>query len=183
MAFRELNGLHFDRSLTAGATLLLVAMSGWSLVCIVLGLSASRARGLAVLARLITPRFLRRALFLGAAGALAVAPVSAVHDTGRNMPTTTQSIVSRSLDGLRLPDRPVGESSAAPASAVDDGVVTVAPGDSLWSIVSHQLGPGANKSEIRAAVEAWYDANKEGIGADPNLIFPHQQLTPPPKDS
>lgn len=179
-AVRALKGIEFDTTLAAIATLLLVAISAWSLACILLSHGASKAQGLAALARLITPRFLRQALFLGAAGALAVTPVSAIHDTGRSTPTTTQSALSRSLDGLQLPDRPVGESTAA---APGGGQVTVAPGDSLWSIAASHLPVGASESETSAAMEAWYETNRELIGANPNLIFPQQQLTPPPKGS
>lgn len=183
-AIHDLSGSEFDRSLAAAATLLLVGLSMWSLSCMALALSADKAIVIAVLARLITPSFLRRALFLGAAGALAIGPVAAVNDTGRGAEAPARSITSQSLDGLRLPDRPLGTTPAA-SSLPEAGprLVQIKRGDTLWSIASHQLGPSAGVSELTAAVDAWYDANKALIGPDPDLIFPGQKLTPPAKES
>lgn len=183
-AAHNLNGLDFDRSLAAAATLLLVGLSTWSLACMTLSLAADRAVVIAVLAHLITPSFLRRALFLGAAGAFAIGPIAAVSDTGRGAETPAPSVTSQSLDGLRLPDRPLGADAAA-SSVPEAGsrVVQVNRGDTLWSIASHHLGPGSSASEIKFAVENWYVANRQLIGPDPNLIFPGQQLTPPAKES
>lgn len=189
-AVGEVSGSDFDRGLAASALLLLVAMSAGSLIFIGVGLGASKTRWLAVVAGIITPRFLRRALFLGAAGALAISPVTAVHDTGRsttNEGSASQSTVSRSLDGLQLPDRPLGRSAVTPTAVADsaaaDDTVTVVAGDSLWSIASRHAGPGTSAAEINAAVVAWHSANRAAIGPDPNLIFPRQQLTPPTKDT
>lgn len=178
-AAREVDGIDFDRSLAAGATLLLVAVSGWWLACIGLALASEWAAA-RVLARLVTPRFVRRALFVGAAGALAIGPVSAVSDHGRD--SAARSVTGRSLDGLHLPDRPVGARPAVPARQRPH-VIHVRPGDTLWSIASRHLGAGANAAEICAAVEAWYDTNRARIGADPDLILPRLRLTVPAKDS
>lgn len=177
-------GSDFDTSWVAAATLLLVALSVWTLACIALSFAADRMRAARMLLHLMTPRFIRRALFLGAAGALAIGPVSAVTVTDPGAQSPARSLTSRSLDGLRLPDRPVGASTTpSPKPEPDRTPVRVEPGDSLWSIASHDLGPGAGAAEINTAVEDWYEANKAHIGSDPNLIFPGLQLTPPAKDS
>lgn len=183
-AARDVSGIDFDRSLAAGATLLLVALSIWALACIALSLASERAAAARVLARLITPRFVRRALFLGAAGALAIGPASAVHDAGQGAPAPAKSVTSQSLDGLHLPDRPVGTTTVVSAATTPGPrVITVRRGDSLWSIAARDLGPEANNAEIAEATKRWHDVNHAVIGIDPNVIFPHQQLTSPAKES
>lgn len=81
-----------------------------------------------------------------------------------------QRAVSARL-GADLPplDRPAG----------DAYVVTVGPGDCLWSIAGRHLGPQATDAEIAAAWPRWYVTNREVIGADPNLLHPGQQLMAP----
>ena len=54
--------------------------------------------------------------------------------------------------------------------------IVVRPGDSLWSITSERLGPNATPQQIANAVERIYALNRGRIGADPNLIFPGQNL-------
>jgi nucleoid-associated protein YgaU len=57
--------------------------------------------------------------------------------------------------------------------------VTVSPGDSLWSISADRLSPDAADSDIDNAWRAWYSANIQVIGDNPDLILPGQQLLPP----
>ncbi len=57
--------------------------------------------------------------------------------------------------------------------------VVVHRGDSLWSIVARQLGPGATDEQVAAAWPAWWAANRDVIGPNPNLILPGQVLRPP----
>ena len=68
-----------------------------------------------------------------------------------------------------------GHGSPSPAGG---STVMVHPGDSLWSIASRLVGPGASDTTIeRRLVEIW-DANESAIGTgDPNLIFPGTVLT------
>ena len=49
---------------------------------------------------------------------------------------------------------------------------TVKPGDNLWNIAKQFYGSGAMYTKI-------YEANKDLIGGNPNLIFPGQQLIIP----
>jgi hypothetical protein len=58
--------------------------------------------------------------------------------------------------------------------------VIVRPGDSLWSIASRRLGPGAADVLVAQEWPRWWAANREVIGDDPDLINPGQRLTPPP---
>jgi nucleoid-associated protein YgaU len=70
-------------------------------------------------------------------------------------------------------------------AAVDRGsraradVVLVAPGDTLWSIAAAHLPPDASDADVAAAVQQWYSANREVVGADPDLIRPGQHLEAP----
>jgi hypothetical protein len=59
--------------------------------------------------------------------------------------------------------------------------MTVQPGDSLWTIASAHLGPGAdNEAVYRELVAIWkLNALRIGTGT-PNLIFPGQRLSFPP---
>jgi nucleoid-associated protein YgaU len=52
---------------------------------------------------------------------------------------------------------------------------TVNAGDSLSSIAEHVYG---NANDWRAL----YEANRDAIGSNPNLIHPGTELTVPPKD-
>ncbi|GAB4099827.1 LysM domain-containing protein [Sinomonas halotolerans] len=71
---------------------------------------------------------------------------------------------------------PANSRGTAPQSGPS---VEVRPGDSLWSIVARQLGPGSSDLEIAEAWPAWYAANEGVIGSDPDLIRPGQLLIPP----
>ncbi len=57
--------------------------------------------------------------------------------------------------------------------------VTVRRGDSLWRIAARHLGPQATDAEVARAWPQWYAANRDVMGADPDLLLPGQQLRPP----
>src|SRR5215208_5289978 len=57
--------------------------------------------------------------------------------------------------------------------------VVVAPGDSLWSISSHWLGPQATTEQIADGVKRIYALNHNQIGNNPNLIIAGQRLLVP----
>lgn len=91
------------------------------------------------------------------------------------------------LRGLPLPDRAVapphaqGRSHPRPAHSHHPGVVvTVQPGDTLWSVAAHDLPADATDPEINARWHAIYAANRRAIGPDPDLLHPGQQLRLPP---
>lgn len=48
--------------------------------------------------------------------------------------------------------------------------VIVRPGDSLWTIAAHELGPFATDFDIAQAWPLWYRANRAAIGPDPNVL-------------
>ncbi|WP_134742171.1 LysM peptidoglycan-binding domain-containing protein [Nocardioides sp. 503] len=128
------------------------------------------------------PRAARRVLLvacgvalLGAAAAPAPATPGVVHhDPDR--PTRS------ALQGLPLPDRPVGGLRApqpAPASPVSPVAVVVAPGDSLWAIAAARLGPGAGDAETATYCRRLYLLNRTTVGDDPDLLRPGQRLVLP----
>lgn len=59
--------------------------------------------------------------------------------------------------------------------------VVVRRGDSLWDIAARHLGPQADAAEVAREWPRWHQANRDLIGADPDLILPGQQLSPPPR--
>ncbi|MFE5839840.1 LysM peptidoglycan-binding domain-containing protein [Arthrobacter sp. NPDC056493] len=68
--------------------------------------------------------------------------------------------------------------TAEPATARRE--VPVRAGESLWTIAARELGPGASEVEVAARWPLWYQANRNVIGADPNVLLPGQLLSPPP---
>jgi hypothetical protein len=82
---------------------------------------------------------------------------------------------------VAVPDRPT---AGAPTRYTDlrsgqAARVVVRPGDSLWSIAATELGPNATAEAIAARWPAWYAANRQLIGPDPDLILPGQVLRTP----
>ena len=59
------------------------------------------------------------------------------------------------------------------------GGAVVRPGDCLWVIAAHRLGPRASGHDIAAETGRWYRANAVVIGADPGLVHPGQHLQQP----
>lgn len=60
------------------------------------------------------------------------------------------------------------------------GEVTVRAGDSLWSLSAAQLELSASDVDIAAAWPRLYQANRQIIGEDPNVLLPGQVLRLPP---
>ena len=57
--------------------------------------------------------------------------------------------------------------------------VVVAAGDTLWDIAGEHLPAPVSVADVAAAWPAWYAANADVIGPDPDLIRPGQQLVAP----
>ncbi len=66
-----------------------------------------------------------------------------------------------------------------PTSPAPVRTVAVAAGDSLWRLARAYLGPTATNAQIDAEWRAWYGANRDVVGPDPNLIHPGTVLTLP----
>lgn len=67
----------------------------------------------------------------------------------------------------------VSRGTAAPDSIV------VRAGDTLWDITARHLGADADAATIAAAWPLWFEANRDVIGTDPDLILPGTLLVPP----
>ena len=145
---------------------LLVALAGWVLkgcavwaVLVLAGAaveaaSAGRVRATSWVA---TPPAVRRAL-LAALGVLLVG--------------AAPGPVAAARGPLPVPVRPSG--AAHPASRV----VTVRPGDTLWSLAEAGLPRGTDDAQVLAAVHRWYARNRVAIGPDPDLLLPGERLRP-----
>ncbi|MCD4525360.1 LysM peptidoglycan-binding domain-containing protein [Nocardioides sp. cx-173] len=83
------------------------------------------------------------------------------------------------LTGLPLPDRPLGGLRPTPVPPAAPAATVVAPGDSLWSIAAHRLGPAATDADTAAYCRRLHALNRSTIGPDPDLIRPGQRLVLP----
>ena len=88
-------------------------------------------------------------------------------------PSPNQEATQTAPAALPAPteDAPAPDAPAAPTS------ITVAPGDSLWSIAA-SLRPDAGDAHIDATWRAIHAANSESV-RDPALIYPGQTLAIP----
>ncbi|MGN6330748.1 MAG: LysM peptidoglycan-binding domain-containing protein [Motilibacteraceae bacterium] len=108
--------------------------------------------------------------------------------------TGTQGASEQSVPLSWTPDRPAAPprrvrqppvhlvaSAPGPLAGIDqDDVVAVRPGDSLWTLTTRHLGPGATAAQVADAWPRWWAANRDVIGDDPDLLRPGQLLRPPP---
>jgi hypothetical protein len=90
-----------------------------------------------------------------------------------------------------VPDWPTATPTATPTvgpapdwPTADEGTQhVVAPGDCLWHLAEAGLQADQPRpptdGEIAAAVNAWWTANADVIGPDPDLLLPGQVLQPP----
>ena len=190
----DAHGSSFPDAAVAVASLILLCLAAWSLLaCGAIALGAS-----SWVVSALTPALLRRALLVGAAGALAVAPAHAESLTAPGSADPVRHTVS----GLPLPDRPdvrsgphqppapraAATSAPAPAPApapasvsapTSSRAVEVRRGDTLWGIAARSLPGDASVADIARATQRWHRANRAVIGDDPDLIIPAQVLDPP----
>lgn len=74
---------------------------------------------------------------------------------------------------------PGSDTQVASAAPQAHTIHTIEKGDSLWKIAKEQFeanGVQASNGQILEATKALYEANKEMIGANPDLIFPGKEL-------
>lgn len=165
------------------------------------------ARRRQVRSRLVTPALRRVALVL-LGGSLSVLVSVPAHASSASVagdrPAATSSAPAASaadptsaggdmasVPGRWTPDRParpvvrstqpeVSMVTAAPrpGTSVDDEVA-VRAGDTLWDIAARHLGPDASAVDIARAWPQWFEANREVVGDDPDLLRPGQLLRPP----
>lgn len=187
-----------DPGSVADPTAPVLAVAGlavWALACwLVLGVAlvcaghlpglAGRAAG-AVAARAV-PVVLRRTVqvVLGAGlalGGVGVLPAAAEPGAGG---------VAVSLDWpVQAVANPVAGAVANPVAGPVTRVpppdaVVVAPGDTLWGLADRALRAEGDAAPSAATVAAswpsWWSANRDAIGADPDLLRPGTRLLAPP---
>jgi nucleoid-associated protein YgaU len=112
-------------------------------------------------------------------------PTGKVRDDPRNRPPRHDRVDPRdgSTGGVRVgvPDRPTdGAPTRSTRLRPSAPTVVVREGDSLWRIAARELGPNATAESIAAHCQAWYSANSQVIGENPDLIFAGQVLRVPP---
>ena len=172
----------------AAASLVTWLLAGWLLILCLLTLVeqvpgvAGRAAG--AMARRVAPVAVRRtvAVVLGvtlSAGAL-----------GSTAASASPGAPGAGVDRAAVLDWPTARPQAAAPPTLDWAAptraaaptsdVVVAPGDSLWAIAAEHLPAGADDAQIAGAWPAWWAANRDAIGADPDLIQPGTHLHTPP---
>jgi LysM repeat protein len=175
----------------------LVALLAWSLLAWLTVLTAVvlarrlpgiAGRSAAAAARGMAPAAIRQLVEIAlglsvAAGVLAAGPASASPSIPPSPPAA-----SATLDWPSAPT-PAPAPASAPAPApiaappasdlVPVGSVVVQPGDSLWHIAAAHLPADATARQVAQAWPAWWAANRDEVGANPDLIHPGQQLDPP----
>lgn len=141
-------------------TLVFLGVAAWTGLIVVLA-SWRRTRTIAMA---LTPQLLRAAVFTTFSGTLVISPAQAAGD----------------LDGLPYPDRSTTVDPIVEPAAVSppEGHV-VKTGESLWSIATGTLPPDATPARVARTSADWYDANRQTIGPDPDLILPGQHLAAP----
>jgi resuscitation-promoting factor RpfA len=192
----HLGDLAFDDLVLAGAVVVLATAAGWLGLTLALAVTAHTLhRGPGALHRLVaavTPRLCRRlvaGLLGGACGTAALAvpagvPAAAAADHARALPAARPPAVCAGRPPcLPLPDRPAAGrpagTRAAPRPAARRAPVLVRRGDTLWAIAARHLPARAGDADVAAAWPAWFAANRDRIGPDPDLIRPGTHLRVP----
>jgi hypothetical protein len=184
--------------LIALVALLAWALLGW-LTAVAGCLAAARLPGIAgqagaLVSRRIAPAALRRAVetALGltlAAAALGSTPAFASDATPARPPALPAAAAldwpSPAVDldwnptAAPAPAAPALPAVAPSAAARSSAAVVVRPGDSLWAIAGDHLPGRPSGAQIAAAWPAWWAANRDAVGSNPDLIEPGLRLTPP----
>lgn len=92
-----------------------------------------------------------------------------VSDSAYVTKITLRKVLGDSSGGQSDGGQTGGEEETKPSSG---STYTVKSGDSLWKIAKQLYGSGADWKKI-------YEANKDVIGSNPNLIYPGQTFTVP----
>ena len=85
------------------------------------------------------------------------------------------------MTGGATHQRPAAQSDSAGRHESVEGqthaAYRVQPGDSLWRIAAHHLGPEATTAQTAREVNRLWELNQQRIGTgNPDLIFPGQTL-------
>ena len=72
-----------------------------------------------------------------------------------------------------------GPGTSTAGAAPTAPAVDVRSGDCLWDLAAAGLSPDASAAEINERWQAIWQANRDLVGANPNLIQPGQHLAMP----
>ena len=112
-------------------------------------------------ASIITRRISRISMVIAAGGAGIAAPLLTAGSAHAAAPATAQHAATHA--------KTVSQTAAKTAKTTADETYTVVSGDSLFKI--------ANAHDVKGGWQSLYQANKETVGDNPDLILPGQQLT------
>jgi hypothetical protein len=195
--FDGLGAARFEKVLTGLLAAALLVSWAWLVLGAVATTIETMAGAAGGVGRRLTPRLVRSlvaaACGVGVAGGV-LGPAVA-EGAGPTHPWSQAQV----LDGLALPDRTEGGSPQPATPPHRDPrehqdhrdhrdrrdhpvTITVRSGDTLWSIAAAVLGPDAAPGEVSRAWQRLYAANRERIGADPDLIVPGTVLRLPRPD-
>jgi LysM repeat protein len=143
-------------------------------------------------ARRVLPAAIRHLVLASAGASLLLSPLSAAaagSPSGAAVPSGTAVPSRTAVPSGTAPSWPVDQALPVPTTPAPSwpvnqagapaGTVTVASGDSLWTIAATNLGPAATDREIAVSWPYWYRANRSVIGRDPGLIQPGTELSVP----
>jgi nucleoid-associated protein YgaU len=195
-----------DALVVSSASLLAWAVWAWGAVGLALTAATALPGVLGGAARLlqhvVLPAGARRSAALALGIGLGVA--APLLGTATGLPVLTSAAAASSESAV--PDWPAGApaspaavpDSSSPATATQTAAVVpdwpagpdvsgahvVVGGDCLWHIAAarllDQLGRPPSDGEVATEVRAWWTANADVIGPDPDLLLPGQVLRPPP---
>lgn len=180
-----------DETIAAVAGLAAYAVVAWLSVGLLAAaagrLPGAMGRRAQRVAEALTPVALRRltAAAMGAAlGLGGAAPAQADTDpAGLDWPAATATATPataaapRAARASAVPPVPTGPTPRADRQPATE--VTVRPGDCLWTIAAQHLPGAPTAAQIADSWPRWYEANRDVIGPEPDLVLPGQRLTPP----
>jgi hypothetical protein len=186
----------FDEAIAAtagiGAWLLLLWICAILTVTALTAVPGACGRGASVLGSRIGSHTSRRLARLALGLAVAAGPAVFVGGAAAAQSTSVAADCAESdvqrpdlplIERPTRPDQPtmpVAAQTPLPTSSDEDGAqFVVSAGDTLWSIAADHLAPGASTAAVATEWPRWYEANRDAIGADPDLITPGLVLDAP----
>jgi len=178
--------------LVAATALLAWGLAGW-LAVTVLVTAAGQLPGVAgrlagAGARRIAPAAVRRTVEVAlgltvAVGVVGAAPASAASSHAPAPTSASQLAVPEPAAARPDLDWPRQTAPAGVAPAGPTEPVLVRPGDSLWRLAVQQLQaagtPAPSGAQVAQTWPAWWSANRDVVGHDPDVIRPGMRLSPP----
>lgn len=185
LAARRRGGMTFDEAVGLAAVLGCWVCVAWFVVALSVAAAAAApgavGRSCALAADVLAPWTLRALVAAGLGLGVVTGPAAAAGllPTQPGAASVSAQLAVVHVEQRLVPARLSPDLPPLDRPAHDAPTVTVRPGDCLWSIAGRHLGPQATDAEIAAAWPSWYAANRDVIGADPNLLHPGQKLVAP----